>query len=87
MASMVLEFGGQSGDSLPPSIASFANPVHVDSGSFAIDVEALVGDSAGFEWHDTDVVGPTSDSEAPFGQSSSQASASGQPSSAQENIE
>ena len=43
MASTVLQFGAQPSYSLPALIASFANPVHVDS-KWDSELDAIIGD-------------------------------------------
>ena len=49
--SMVLDFRAQANNSLPPFIASFANPVHVDSAPpHEADPDALADD--GCEWRE-----------------------------------
>ena len=40
---MVLEFGAQSSATLPPFLASFAHPVHVDSGLSEVEADELEG--------------------------------------------
>ncbi|KAM5545111.1 hypothetical protein V8D89_001222 [Ganoderma adspersum] len=58
MASTLLEFGARPSNSLPPLIASFAHPVHVDESLFEIDPDQIVND--GSEVQDgEDKAGPT----------------------------
>ena len=53
----VLQFAAQPSDSLPPSIASFAHPVYVESALTETDSDGLVND--GSEWRELDAVAPT----------------------------
>nr|VWO94430.1 Filamentous fungal-specific transmembrane protein [Ganoderma boninense] len=46
MAASMLEFGAQPSDSLPASIASFANPVHVGDSLFESEPSASVEDGS-----------------------------------------
>ena len=51
-ASAVLEFGAQPSTSLPPFIASFAHPIHVDPPLSEIGSGAIVEGVS--DWHETD---------------------------------
>lgn len=66
-ASTVLEFAARSSDTLPPFIASFAHPIHVDSGLSEVDSNISTDDSDLSEWHriDRDTVGLALDTRPP----------------------
>lgn len=46
-ASTVLDFAAQTSGNLPPFIASFAHPIHVDSALSDMDPDAIIEDSDG----------------------------------------
>ena len=73
--SVVLNFGAQHSDSLPPFIASFANPVHVDSPVHETDPDVAVDDRCG--WGELNVATPTR--ATPSFEHRSQPSGSGSP--------
>ncbi len=78
MAATMLEFGAQPSDSLPPFIASFVRPVHVDS--ILSEMEPAIVDD-GSERDKIDVA-PVPALETPFSEQSAPRPGPSQPSGA-----